>query len=53
MISSFNPILLNLNYVMGYLYIDTRLKKNRLKIEDHFVPISNKAKENPCLTFKR
>lgn len=20
----FNPILLNLNYVMGYLYIDTR-----------------------------
>lgn len=27
MISFFNPILLNLNYVMGYLYIDTRLKK--------------------------
>lgn len=24
MISFFNPILLNLNYVMGYLYIDTR-----------------------------
>lgn len=24
MISVFNPILLNLNYVMGYLYIDTR-----------------------------
>lgn len=28
-------------------------KKNRLKIEDHFVPKSNKAKENPCLTFKK
>lgn len=38
MISFFNPILLNLNYVMGYLYIDTRLKKKSFKNRRPFCP---------------
>lgn len=36
MISVFNPILLN--YVMGYLYIDTRLKKKSFKNRRPFCP---------------
>lgn len=36
-----------------FIYWYSVKKKNRLKIEDHFVPKSNKAKENPCLTFKK